>query len=41
MILILALQALDKDFIQDITSAYRDVPMEKDVLNRVCICTAS
>ena len=29
------LQALDKAFIQDITSAYRDVPMDKDVLNRV------
>lgn len=29
------LQALDKAFIPDITSAYRDVPMDGDVLNRV------
>ena len=31
------LQALEKDFIQDVTSAYRDVDMDKNVLNRVAI----
>lgn len=31
----LCVQALDKAFIQDITGAYRDIPMDRSVLNEV------